>query len=513
MSSGRKSPWLSLCMIARDSARTLPACLQSIRPWVGEMIVVDTGSRDETPRIAAQFGAQVSEFPWIDDFAAARNASLSRASGVWLFWMDSDDSIDADNGRRLKELANGDHPPNVLGYVAQVRCPASDRDADVDVTVVDHVKLIRNDPRIRFEGRIHEQILPSIRRLDGDVAWTDLFVVHSGVDHSPDAKRRKYDRDLRILHLDLLDRPDHPFVLFNLGMTYDDMGEWQEAEGWLRKCLAVSSPQESHVRKAHAILVSCLDRQGRTTEARAACLAALNAFPQDRELSFRLGILEHQLNDLDAAVRAYRSVLRSNGPRHFTSMDAGIVGYKTRHNLAIVHEDRGELDLSELQWRMVLDDVPTYGPARRALGRLLIRIGRSAALQEFIDGLSDDPSAQADARWLVALTAERSGNIDSCCEILEEVLSIDPRHQSALTDLARLRFHFGSAEEAESAFLRLLEIAPNDAATFHNLGLIYVQIHRYHAAVEAFEQSLRLRPNCEITQSQLREAQAHLKMP
>ena len=74
--SGPSSPLLSLCMIVRDSTTTLPACLESIRPWIDELIVVDTGSVDDTREIARRFGARVFEFPWIDDFAAARNESL-----------------------------------------------------------------------------------------------------------------------------------------------------------------------------------------------------------------------------------------------------------------------------------------------------------------------------------------------------------------------------------------------------------------------------------------------------
>ena len=88
-----ETPKLSLCMIVRDNASTIAACLESIRPWVDEMIVVDTGSVDETPRIVESFGAKLFHFPWCDDFSAARNESLRHATGDWLFWMDSDDTI------------------------------------------------------------------------------------------------------------------------------------------------------------------------------------------------------------------------------------------------------------------------------------------------------------------------------------------------------------------------------------------------------------------------------------
>ena len=181
---------LSLCMIVRDSAGTLRPCLASIRPWVDEIVVVDTGSKDETPQIAKEFGARLFHFPWCDDFSAARNESLRHATGDWLFWMDSDDTIPPDCGRQLHELIDGDVEPDVLGYVMQVHCPGGDMEGgpDCDVTVVDHIKLFRNRPDLRFEGRVHEQILPAIRRAGGTVAWTDLYVVHSGSD--PALRRR-----------------------------------------------------------------------------------------------------------------------------------------------------------------------------------------------------------------------------------------------------------------------------------------------------------------------------------
>src|SRR5437764_33641 len=132
----RLGPNLSLCMIVRDSARTLQACLSSIRPWVDEIVVVDTGSLDDTQQIAKDHGAEIFEFPWIDDFSAARNESLRRAQGKWLFWMDSDDSIDEANGRGLRALAYGAHNPAVFGYVLQVRCPEQDSESVRQTTVV-----------------------------------------------------------------------------------------------------------------------------------------------------------------------------------------------------------------------------------------------------------------------------------------------------------------------------------------------------------------------------------------
>jgi len=111
-------------MIVRDNEDTIEACLASVRPWVDEIIVVDTGSLDRTPEICRRFGAQVYNFPWCDDFSAARNESLKYATGDWIFWMDSDDIMPPDQGRLLRELVLRQHAHNCLGYVLQVHCPS-----------------------------------------------------------------------------------------------------------------------------------------------------------------------------------------------------------------------------------------------------------------------------------------------------------------------------------------------------------------------------------------------------
>src|SRR5262249_19186604 len=95
---------VSLNMIVRNEEQNLPACLESGRGLFDETIVVDTGSTDRTVEIARSFGAKVSHFEWIDDFAAARNAALDRSSGDYVFWLDADDRIELSERQKLAEL-------------------------------------------------------------------------------------------------------------------------------------------------------------------------------------------------------------------------------------------------------------------------------------------------------------------------------------------------------------------------------------------------------------------------
>ncbi|HQR43258.1 MAG TPA: glycosyltransferase, partial [Gemmatales bacterium] len=215
----RKHIRVSLCMIVRNNERFIVECLTSIRPFVDEMIVLDTGSTDRTAELARSVGARVYHFAWCDSFSDARNESRKYARGQWIFWMDSDDVISPECGMKLRLLAYQEHPAQVMGFMMQVHCIGPGPEGPQQVTKVDHVKLFRNHPQLHFEFRMHEQIMMPIRRLGGDIVWTDLFVTHANYDHSPEGQKHKLERDLKLLHLDEAEHPHHTFVLFNLGMT------------------------------------------------------------------------------------------------------------------------------------------------------------------------------------------------------------------------------------------------------------------------------------------------------
>jgi GT2 family glycosyltransferase/tetratricopeptide (TPR) repeat protein len=485
---------LSACLIVRDNESIIRPCLESIRPWVDELIVVDTGSQDSTPAIAKELGAQLFHFPWCDDFAAARNESLRHARGEWLFWMDSDDTIDALNGQKLRELANAEAPTDVLGYVMQVHCPGSGRDRDFDVTVVDHIKMFRSHPELRFEGRIHEQVLPAIRRLHGRTSWTDIFVVHSGAVQTPEGHRRKQQRDLRILKLDLADRPDHPFVLFNLGMTYADMADHATAIAYLERCLAMSDLQESHVRKAHALLVASHVQLGDYDKASKQCVLARRLFPADPELLFREGILAHHAGRLQAAVDAYVAVLAGSGERHFSSIDRGIVGFKARHNLALVYEDLGDEQKAIQQWELIINEVPEYPNGWRGLIDNYLRTGKYGPAEAVIERMMQIKRLHGEAFRALAQVAIAHGDLVRAKRNLLEGDQACAGQEEPLRSLCHFLFEHGEPTETVSALVRLSALVPEDASVQHNLATAYLRIGDASLALRSFDEALRLRP-------------------
>src|ERR1700691_4775202 len=98
---------VSLCMIVRDEHANLGGCLDSVAGLVHEVVVVDTGSTDGTGHLAQERGARVVDFPWTDDFAVARNESITHASCDWIFWLDADDRVERGSRAVLSALLGG----------------------------------------------------------------------------------------------------------------------------------------------------------------------------------------------------------------------------------------------------------------------------------------------------------------------------------------------------------------------------------------------------------------------
>jgi tetratricopeptide (TPR) repeat protein len=499
---------LSLCMIVGDSARTLDDCLASIKPFVDEMIVVDTGSVDETPRIAERHSAKLFHFPWRDDFAAARNESLTSAAGEWLFWMDSDDTIDPVNAQKLRDLADGDHARETLGYVMQVHCPhgVQTNGDESDFTAVDHVKLFRNLPELRFEGRIHEQILPSINRLGGRVEWTDIFVVHSGAEHTTQAQARKLDRDLRLLKLEEAERPDHPFTLFNLGMTHLEMHEPAKARAYLERSIAVAGPHESHVPKAYSLLIQALSDLGRHDLAREQCRDALRQFPEDPELLFRSGVLCQHAGRFAEAEGYYLQVLSGQFQPRFRSIDFGILGYKARHNLAGLYAASERHADAESQWRLILDERPRYFGAWRGLVQALLKQDRSTDAEHLVASSPVLDSVPAARHRLSAEIDAGRGDFRSAREKLQQAVAACPEDAAIRDELCRLLFEHGEPLDAEAALRELVELRPTDAAARHNLGQIYLRQSRPHQALAELRQAIELRPESDAARRHFAEA-------
>jgi tetratricopeptide (TPR) repeat protein len=144
-------PKLTFCTIVKNERENLPRCLASVKPYVDELIIVDTGSEDGTPEIALQYGAKVSYFEWCDDFSVARNYAISQASGDWILVLDADEELVVTSDDFLETLVL---QPEIIIYslsLTEVKDPRR-------LTPAWLPRLFQNVPGVQYEGGYHEQL-------------------------------------------------------------------------------------------------------------------------------------------------------------------------------------------------------------------------------------------------------------------------------------------------------------------------------------------------------------------
>lgn len=411
---GTKGNRLSLVMIVRDEESRIRGCLESISPYVDEIIVIDTGSIDRTREIARECGALVYERPWTDSFSDARNAGLDLATGDWIFWMDADDIITPECGAMLRELINR-HPGKDAAYQVQVRIPAGPD--EFSETIVDHVKLFPNRPEFRFEHRIHEQILPALRKAKIDVRFSDAYVTHQNYDRSAEGQFKKRIRDFRLLYYDLQDHPDHPFVLFNLGMTYlYARKDYEIAAHYLWRSLKGSDWRDSIVRKAYALLTTARICQEEWDLAITANEAGRAHYPDDAELLFQAGQIYQQLGRHSEARQSLERLLSGSDDEHYRSVDVSLRTYRGSHEKALLHRRLGDGPHCEQILREICAAYPDYIPAWQDLLETLMMMGRESDARMLLSTL---PSSESSARVPHPTYASTGGSEENSATQLE----------------------------------------------------------------------------------------------
>ena len=376
----REKANVSLCMIVRDEERVITDCLESASPYFKEIRVVDTGSKDKTVDIVKRFGATLTQIKWSDSFAEARNASIKGASGKWIFWMDADDTIEPRSAEAILNSAIN-APKNVVGFVVPVQFVTEGVGSG---TRVDHVKLFRNISGLKFEGRIHEQILASLRP-HGEIARLDgAMVLHSGYDTSPEGQAKKRMRDEKLLALDLADRPEHPFVEFNIGMTAHFCGDHQKAIEWLDRSIEHSGENDSHIRKAFALKGVSHRLLGDLDESIRSFVDGTAKVGNDPELLFQWAISLCELHRLDDALAKYFE-MKPDTSGFFSSIDIGILGFKRSANIGRIYLAQGDYRRAkEWLWR-AFEENPAVADSAIELACAAMEMQDFKFLQQLLD--------------------------------------------------------------------------------------------------------------------------------
>jgi len=212
---------ISACLITKNEAVRISDCFSSLAGRVDEIVVVDTGSTDETVELAKKAGATILHQQWNDDFSTPRNLGLEAATSDWILYIDADERLVAPGTGSIAELL-----PDKQASAARLRLQPT-----IGSTDYAELRLFRNDPRIRFEQIMHERVVEAVRRVCEDDATAiapalNIRLFHVGYEGNQD---HKHARNLPMLRKAITRNPERVYCWFHLSVTLEAIGQRDEA--------------------------------------------------------------------------------------------------------------------------------------------------------------------------------------------------------------------------------------------------------------------------------------------
>lgn len=234
---------ITLSMIVKNEEKHLSGCLNSVKDVVDEIIIVDTGSSDNTIGIAEQYGAKIFHFDWINDFSAARNYSLSKSTGDWILYLDADERLNPHSKEELKSITGA---KNKIGFYCTVKSLDSEHGRDNQMS---YVRLFASNNNITFSGSVHEQIIPSLLNNGYEINKSNILIEHIGYDINTDMKKEKAKRNLELLVQEYR-KCKNPYLEFQLALTHEILKNYSEAGKYF--LLAAENKSFNTLYRAHS---------------------------------------------------------------------------------------------------------------------------------------------------------------------------------------------------------------------------------------------------------------------
>ncbi|MEA2178267.1 MAG: hypothetical protein QOG77_1564, partial [Solirubrobacteraceae bacterium] len=459
---------LSLCMIVKDEEEMLPRCLAAVRDAVDELVIVDTGSTDRTRDIALEYGAKLIDFEWTGSFSDARNVSFDAATGDWLMFLDADEVLVEGDGERLRALTG--QTWREAFYLLETNHTGTLEDG----TAVTHnaLRVFRNRPGLRFEGRIHEQIahhLPAF--LPERLHVSDVRIDHYGYLGAVRDAKEKSRRNIELLEQQASEGLDSPFLAFNLGSEYAAAGDSEAAQAKF-ECAWARVSGDSHIASYGFVpslasrLVRSLRVNGELEKARARGDEVLRIFPRFTDVLLEQAIAAGALGDHATAITELERCIEWGDAPSTYSATQGSGTFLAMATLADARRQTGDLQGAEELLRRCRVEHPVFAGAIEPLTRIVL--ARGGTPEEAVAAAEGDHELSLSSRVMLAAALHEGGASEAAEEQLRRVLAVQPHAapvQVALGEALLSQSRFADAAEAARSVDAASPWAPAGART------------------------------------------------
>jgi len=347
-------------MIVKDEEANLARCLDSARDVVDEIIIVDTGSHDNTVSIAQSYEAKVFYHEWDDNFSAARNVSLDHATGEWIFILDADEVLAQENKIFLKDLTKNN---DILGYYVLIQLHP-------EWTEGRRLSFFRNLTALRYRGIFHEELSIS-DDMRSKLRFSDIKIIH--LSWEEEDQKKKVNRNINLLKKHLLLYPDGVYQILDLIRLYLESGNVSEVELLLKRAAALLTETGSDAQRYTHYLgryllylyrLQYLSKKGFPIESMMLeCEKAISLFPSSPLFYYEAAKISYKLKAYDKAISYFQKCisLGENGTwDQITIFPKDILGSKSFEGLGYCYfkkHDYGEaVRYFERSYRLHEDD-------------------------------------------------------------------------------------------------------------------------------------------------------------
>lgn len=347
---------VSLAMIVKNEQANLKDCLDSVCDQVDEIVIVDTGSTDETLEIARKYTDKIYSYPWRGDFSAARNFAIARCNCTWILSLDADEVLLPETGN-LKRVIAGDIKKEA--YLLPFNNPTADSTGEYNRFHV--LRLFKNTKTYRFRGKIHEQVTVDDSRVVG-VAEGPV-ISHKII--CPRERNRKRGRNLALLKNAYTEDSQNYFIQYYLGVEWLMLGKPAQALPYLRQAYQNLTDDYLLFRSpALRYLIISLQSLGKFDEANSICLEAMQRYPEYTDNYYLCGVLWGVLwaekKEYRTAIKWFDQAVDCGTPPALYSHMNGASSFLAYYHLGYCYDMLNERRRAKYYYELALETNPDY---------------------------------------------------------------------------------------------------------------------------------------------------------
>jgi len=546
---------VSACMMVKNEEEFLEGCLQSIRNWVDEIIVVDTGSTDRTMDIARSYGARVFSQEWSKDFSRHRNYSISKASSDWVFIIDADEEFVEDDLSAVRQAMNQDK----FRIVSLTVMNMNKKNGEC-TSFLPSPRLFRRIPEFYYKGIVHNQLqFPE----DEPILRIGARIKHYGYNLPEDKNREKAARSRELLEKQLEQTPDDPFVNFNYAQLLrgiNGKNDFELSDLILKHAARAVELSDPSNRATLPLYLQGLHQQATTLiklnkydEAVEKCRQALKSKPDYLDALFTIGEAYGRMQDFDKAVKYFNEYLTEQ-KKYDPAVEElsiiliyGFMRHRAHYSLGLIHQIQGNIAQAEKYYKKALaDQDPCLDTYLKLAGIYLDREDPEKALEYIEKELSLNPSSDLanlyKARYhdlvgnsveadrfmdrAVELTDDKAeiyeragvhwaarGELSKAIRLMELLVRVKPDYPHGFMLLAQTYYNQGDFPSAIPVYKKYLQLSPEDAAACNDLAGCHFKLGEYEKAEKLYTRALQLNKTLAPAYRNLGLTRLHMNKP